>query len=408
MYKILMNWLFCMYVTKGRSIMKKYIISFMIFVLFIGFMQEQVMAKEVNGVNLAKEAKSAILIEQSTGKILFEKNIHEQLPPASLTKVMTLLILMEELDKGTIALDEIVRVSERAASMGGSQVFLAPGEEISVEDLLKSIAIASGNDASVAIAERISGSEEAFVKRMNEKAKELGLKNTKFKNSSGLPAKDQYTSAYDLSLMSKELLKYEEITKYTSIYEDYLRKGQDNEFWLVNTNKLVRFYNGVDGIKTGFTREAKYGLAATAKRGDMRIIAVVMGAETVKKRNAMVSQMLDYSFNHFNTHILFEKNSVVTKLNMLRSAEKNIKIITENPISVLYKKGESIDDIQVEINLKESINFPIAKGEEVGSIFVKHDGETISSHPLTVEKTIEKASYLNLFKRTFQKMLNLK
>lgn len=388
--------------------MKKYIVSLIIVVLFLGSIQVKVRAEESKEGNLAEGAKSAILIEQSTGKILYEKNSHEPLPPASLTKVMTLLILMEELDKGTIALDEIVRISERAASMGGSQVFLAAGEEISVEDLLKSIAIASGNDASVAIAERISGSEEAFVKRMNEKAKELGLKNTNFKNSSGLPAKDQYMSAYDLSLMSRELLKYDKITNYTSIYEDYLRKGQDNEFWLVNTNKLVRFYDGVDGIKTGFTREAKYGLAATAKKENMRIIAVVMGADTVKKRNAMISQMLDYSFNHYNSHVLYDKKEVITELELLQAAEEKVKVITENPISVLYKKGESIDDIDLVIAMEENLTLPIARGQVIGSLEVKRANKKISSHPLTVARDIEKASFLKLVKRSFKNMLNLK
>lgn len=389
--------------------MKKYIFTIIVSLILIGTMPGKIFAEEAeNTISLAEEAKSAILLEQSTGKILFEKNAHEKLPPASLTKVMTLLLVMEELDKGTLTLDEIVRVSERAASMGGSQVFLAPGEEISVEDLLKSIAIASGNDASVAIAERISGSEEAFVKRMNEKAKELGLKNTTFKNSSGLPAKDHFSSAYDLAIMSKELLKYESITNYTSIYEDYLRKGQDNEFWLVNTNKLVRFYDGVDGIKTGYTREAKYGLAATAKKADMRIIAVVMGADTVKKRNSMVSQMLDYSFNHFDTHRLFDKQEIVTKIDVLQSEEEEIKVITETPISVLHKKGEALDDIHTEINMQESLTLPIEKGEQIGSLIVRRGKDEISVHPLTVERDIHKASYLNLVKRSFKKMLKIK
>jgi len=387
--------------------MKKYIIGLVITVLLISFTNLEVFAEEKGDLSLAEEAKSAMLIEQSTGRLIFEKNPHEKLPPASLTKVMTLLLVMEELHHEKLALDESVRVSERAASMGGSQVFLAAGEEITVEDLLKSIAIASGNDASVAIAERISGSEEAFVDRMNEKVKELGLKNTNFKNSSGLPAKDHYSSAYDLAMISKELLKYENITNYTSIYEDYLRKGEENEFWLVNTNKLVRFYDGVDGLKTGFTREAKYGLAATAKKDNMRIIAVTMGAETVKKRNAMVSQMLDYSFNHYSTHRLYEKNEVIETIDNLKSKEEEIKVITEYPISVLHKKGEELEDYYTEVHLKDAIDLPINRGEVVGLLQVMKGHEKISVHPLTVERDIKNASYFDLIKRSLKKLLNL-
>src|SRR5690625_5068886 len=201
----------------------------------------------------------------------------------------------------------MVRISERASSMGGSQIFLEAGEEMSVNDLLKGIAVASGNDASVALAERIAGSEEAFVEKMNNKVKELKLKNTHFQNTTGLPAEDHYSTSHDIAIIAKELLKYESITEYTSLYEDYLRKGEENEFWLVNTNKLVKFYPGVDGLKTGFTNEAKYCLTATAKKHDMRVIAVVMGADKPKERNAAISNMLDYAFNHFETKNLFEK-----------------------------------------------------------------------------------------------------
>lgn len=388
--------------------MKKYISFILVVLVSICIFPLQNFAKEQEEHSLAKEAKSAILMEQNTGKILFEKNAHEKLPSASLTKVMTLLITMEELYKGNIELDEVVTVSERAASMGGSQVFLEAGEEITIEDLIKSIAIASGNDASVAIAERISGSEEAFVKRMNEKARELGLENTKFQNSSGLPAEDHYTSAYDLAIMSQELLTYEAITKYTSIYEDYLRKGQENEFWLVNTNKLVRFYDGVDGLKTGYTQEAKYGLAATAKRDNMRVIAVIMGAETSKKRNAMISQMLDYTFNQYELENLFEENEIVTSVDLLKAEKEIVDIITERPISILYKKGESLENLESEITIEHPLQVPLQKGQEIGTFIVKHQGKVVSKTPLTVKEDVKEASYLTLFKRTFKNMLKIK
>src|SRR5690625_4678839 len=299
--------------------MKKYILisslAFtMLFATTFSVHGEEKSKSDENSINLAEDAKSAILIERDTGKKLFDKNAHEKLPPASMTKVMTLLLIMEALDKGDLKKDEMIRISERASSMGGSQIFLEAGEEMSVNDLLKSVAVASGNDASVALAERIAGSEEAFVELMNKKATALGLENSHFANSSGLPANDLYSTAYDLAIIARELLKYESITNYTSIYEDYLRKGKKNEFWLVNTNKLVKFYPGVDGLKTGYTTEAKYCLTATAKKDDMRVIAVVMGAESVKKRNATVSGMLDYAFNHYDTNKLYDKHEKLTSL----------------------------------------------------------------------------------------------
>lgn len=220
---------------------------------------------------------------------------------------MTMLLIMEALDQGKIALDDKVRVSENAASMGGSQIFLEVGEEMTVKDLLKGIAIASGNDASVAMAEYIAGSEEGFVHMMNKKVEELGLKNTHFVNSNGLPENDHYTSAYDIAIMSRELLKYEKITEFTGIYEDYLRKDTDNPFWLVNTNRLVRFYEGADGLKTGYTSEAKYCLSATAKRGSLRVIAVVMGEPNTKTRNKEISQLLDFAFSQYKNEVIYQK-----------------------------------------------------------------------------------------------------
>ncbi len=356
-------------------------------------------------LNLAPDAKSAILIERDTGKMLYDKNAHEKLPPASMTKVMTLLLIMEALDTGKINKDEIIRVSERAASMGGSQIFLEAGEEMSVNDLLKGVAIASGNDASVALAERISGSEEAFVKKMNEKAKELGLKNTQFQNTTGLPAKNHYSTVYDMAIMAKELLKYETITEYTSKYEDYLRKGQENEFWLVNTNKLVKFYPGVDGLKTGYTNEAKYCLTATAEKNDMRIIAVVMGADSTKERNATVSQMLDYAFNHFETTNLYQKGQTITTLQLLKAEEKDINVVASESISTIHKKGESNGKIKASVKLNTSLNLPIKKGSQVGQLVVKNNNKVVSKSPLIVDHDVKTASYLTLFKRTVQSMV---
>ncbi|SHF58341.1 D-alanyl-D-alanine carboxypeptidase family protein [Ornithinibacillus halophilus] len=387
--------------------MKKFVVSFVLIILMMS-MNSLVFAEEnkSEGENtkLAEDAKSAILIERDTGEILFEKNSNEELPPASMTKVMTLLLIMEALDKGVIEKDETIRVSENAAGMGGSQIFLEAGEEMTVNDLLKGVAVASGNDASVALAERIAGSEEAFVQKMNEKVKKLGLENTKFQNVSGLPAEDHYSTAYDMAIMAKELLKYESITEYTSIYEDYLRKGTEDEFWLVNTNKLVRFYPGVDGLKTGFTSEAKYCLTATAKKNDMRVVAVVMGIDTPKERNATVSQMLDYAFNSYDTKKLFDKDQTITTLEILKAEQKKVDVVASESISTIYRKGDSLDDITTSVKIESELSLPIKKGDQVGVLKVMSGEETLSETPLTVNENIDKASYFTLVKRSLEKL----
>ncbi|MGJ9456875.1 D-alanyl-D-alanine carboxypeptidase family protein [Oceanobacillus sp. CF4.6] len=389
--------------------MKKYITFFTLMIAIAITVPFSVFAEENNNaLKLAEDAKSAILLEQDTGEILFNKNDHEQLPPASMTKIMTLLLIMEALEEGKLNKEEIIRVSERAASMGGSQIFLEAGEEMSVNDLLKGVAIASGNDASVALAETISGSEESFVEEMNKKVKELNLENTKFQNTTGLPAEDHYSTAYDMAIIANELLKYETITEYTSVYEDYLRKGQDNEFWLVNTNKLVRFYPDVDGLKTGYTNEAKYCLTATAERNNMRVIAVVMGAESPKERNAMVSGLLDYAFNQFETNKLFDKDEKITEVQLLKSKKRSIDIVSNQSVSTLHKKGETEKDITTEIVLEEDWDLPVKKGEEVGKLYVKDGEKILSEVPLTVEEDVEKASYLSLLKRTMQEMAKIR
>ncbi|WP_106497348.1 D-alanyl-D-alanine carboxypeptidase family protein [Lentibacillus sp. Marseille-P4043] len=369
------------------------------------FGEEKDTDKTDQSVNLAPDAKSAILMERDTGKLLFDKNADEKLPPASMTKIMTLLLIMEQLDKGNLQLDEKVRVSERAASMGGSQIFLEAGEEMTVDDLLKGIAIASGNDASVALAEKIAGSEEAFVQKMNEKVAELNLKNTHFNNTTGLPADDHYSTAHDMAVMAKELLKYEAITNYTSIYEDYLRKGTEDEFWLVNTNKLVKFYPGVDGLKTGYTNEAKYCLTATAEKQDMRVIAVVMGAKTTKERNETVSQMLDYAFSQFGTTKLFEKGQTITTLDLLKAENKKLNVVASESISTLHKKDEEPKNITTSVKLKNSLDLPLSKGDQVGTLTVKDGDKVLSKTPLTINKNVQPASFLTLFKRSINEMV---
>ncbi len=358
-------------------------------------------AEEKTGVELADNVKSAILIERDTGKVLYEKNSNESLPPASMTKVMTMLLIMEALDEGKLSYNEKVRASEYAASMGGSQIFLEAGEEMTVEELLKGIAIGSGNDAAVAMAERIAGSEEAFIDMMNKKAEELELKDTKFQNTTGLPVEEHYSSAHDMAIMSKELLKYEDITKYTGKYEAYLREDTDNKFWLVNTNKLVRFYPGVDGLKTGFTREAMYCLTATAEKDGMRVIAVVFGAPTPKDRNAQVTKMLDYAFSQYKTHPMFERNHVMGSAKISKGKDKTLDVVTSEPISLLTKKGENIDDVSQKVTVHKDLKAPIKKGDPVGELVIEKNGEKLIQSPLVAKEDIDKASWWDLFKRSF-------
>jgi len=358
-------------------------------------------AVEKKEVDLAENAKSAILIERDTGTVLYDKNADEKLSPASMTKIMTLLLIMEAIEKGELSLKEKVRTSEYAASMGGSQIFLEPGEEMTTEEMLKGITIGSANDASVAMAERLAGSEEAFVKKMNEKAAQLGLKNTKFQNATGLPVADHYSSAHDMSVMAKELLKYSLITKFTSTYEDYLREDTDKKFWLVNTNRLVKFYPGVDGLKTGYTAEAKYCLTATAKKGDMRVIAVVFGASTPKERNAQVTKMLDYAFAQYTTHPIYKKDEKLAEAKVSKGESKLVTGVTSEPISILTKKGSTAKDFTKKITMNQDLKAPIKKGDQIGTLQLKKDGKVYVESPIIAKESVEEASWWQLYKRAF-------
>lgn len=358
-------------------------------------------AEEKNNTDLVSNVRSAILIERDTGKILYQKNSNQELPPASMTKIMTMLLIMEAIDEGKLSWNEKIRASEYAASMGGSQIFLEPGEEMTTKELLKGIAIGSGNDASVAMAERVAGSEKAFVEKMNEKAKELGLKHTHFKNTTGLPVSGHYSTAHDMAIMARELLKYEDITKFTGLYEAYLRENTDKKFWLVNTNKLVRFYPGVDGLKTGFTSEAKYCLTATAQKNGMRVIAVVFGAPTSKERNAQVTKMLDYAFSQYETHPLFKRNQLVGKVNVSKGKAKTVDAVTSEPLSLLTKKGEKTTNIEKKVIYRKNLKAPIQKGDQVGYIKLVQNGKVLLESPVVAKKNVQEAGWWTLYKRAF-------
>ncbi|MGF7030403.1 D-alanyl-D-alanine carboxypeptidase (penicillin-binding protein 5/6) [Paenibacillus mucilaginosus] len=358
-------------------------------------------------VDLAPNATSAVIIDADTGTVIFEKNKDAKLPPASITKIMTMLLTMEALDAGKLKMDDKVPTSEYAASMGGSQIFLEPGEEMTVQDMLKGIAMASGNDASVAMAEKIAGSEEAFVRMMNERAEQLGMKNTKFVNPNGLPAEGHVSSAYDIALMSRELLKHEEITKFTGQYQDYLRKDTPKPFWLVNTNKLVRFYNGADGLKTGYTSEAKFCLSATAKRDNLRVISVVMGEPDTKTRNAEVTRLFDYSFSQYTNLPIYKTGDAIGEMKVGKGEVPVVPLTAKHSYSLLLKKGEAADGIRHEVQLLPDLKAPVAAGQSIGKIVVYKGDQVINEFQLESPVEVKKAGWWTLTKRTAKKMFFL-
>ena len=294
----------------------------------------------VKAIELAPNSKSAIIIEASTGDILYEKNSHEKLPPASMTKMMSMLLVLENIEKGNLKWEDIVTASANASSMGGSQILLETGEEMSVYDLFKGVAVASGNDAVVALAEAVAGSVDEFVSMMNKRASELGLNDTYFKNPHGLNDTNHYSSAYDMAIIAKELSKHEKIFEFTSIYEDYLRQDTNRKLWLVNTNKLVRFYKGVDGFKTGYTKEAGYCLTATIDKG-FRIIAVVMGEPSTELRNKEVSEMIDYAYAQYKLIKILSKDDTIGEYMVEKGKNKYVTLVPSGDVTVLNKKSDS-------------------------------------------------------------------
>jgi D-alanyl-D-alanine carboxypeptidase (penicillin-binding protein 5/6) len=357
-------------------------------------------------VQIAKQAAAAVVMDAATGTVLYEKNSHDKLPPASITKIMTMLLTMEAIDSEKAKLTDKIRTSERAASMGGSQIYLEPGEEMSLEEMLKAIALGSANDASVAVAEHLAGSEEEFVRLMNERAQELGMKDSHFVNCNGLPTDNHYSSAYDVAIMSRELLKHEMILKWTSMYQDYLRKDSEKPFWLVNTNKLVRFYTGVDGLKTGFTGESKYCLSATAKRGSFRVISVVMGEPTSAVRNMEIAGMLDWAFANFDSQAIYKKGQVIQNVHVNKGFTESVPLIAKDTVGILTKKGEKKDAYTQKTELLP-IQAPIQKGTVVGHVIILNGGKEISRTEVIVEEDVAKAGLGTMFKRTLRNWLRL-
>ena len=354
---------------------------------------------------LAPNASSVIVLEPTTGEIIYERNSHERRHPASMTKVMTMLLVMEAIEKGIIKWEDMITVSSNASSMGGSQILLETGEQMSVYDMFKGLSVASGNDAAVALAEKIAGTEEMFVKMMNDKAKELGLKDTNFKNSHGLDEANHYSTAYDMAMMAKELVKHEKVFEFTSIYEDYLRKGTDRSFWLVNTNKLVRFYKGVDGLKTGYTAEAGFCITATANINDMRIIAVVMGEPDSDTRNKDVSSIFDYVYAQYGLQKIVDTETILKEVKVEKGKNEYAKIVAKEDITDLYNKNDGETDFTYDIDINK-IKAPISKGDVVGKLTLKENGNTIKTVDLTVQEDVKKANIFELYLRYLKQIFN--
>lgn len=357
-------------------------------------------------LNLAENAGSAIMIESSTGEILYKKNANQRMAPASMTKIMSLILIMENIESGRLKWNDIVVVSANASSMGGSQIFLETNEMMTVEDLVKGICIASGNDAVVALAEKIAGTEESFVKLMNQKVRELGLKNTNFVNSTGLDADNHYSSAYDMAMMAKELIKHEKILEFSSIYEDYLRKNTDNSFWLVNTNKLVRFYSYIDGLKTGFTSKAGYCLTATGKKNGMRLITVVMNEENTDNRSKDTIAMMDYGFNMYSLDKVVKKDDVLGKIKINLGKDEYMDIVSMSDITVLNNNQKDKRNVTYDV-VTNDINAPVKIGDIVGKVNVYEDGNYKYSVDLTVSSNVDKANIFMIFLRNLKDIVSI-
>lgn len=350
-------------------------------------------------------SKSAILMDVSSGKVIFEKNSNEKLPPASVTKVMTMLLIVEALESGKIKIDDEVQISENASSMGGSQIFLEPGETQKVDDLLKGIAVASANDACVAMAEYIGGSVEEFVVLMNNKAKELGMVNTNFVNTNGLPVENHYTTAYDIALMSKELLSHEIISKYLTTWMDNVVVGKNkNTVGLANTNKLVKYYNGTTGVKTGFTNEAKFCVSASAKRDNTHLVCVILGGETSQERFKDATTLLNYGFANYDTQKIIQKDTKVTTVQVDKAKEEIVDVVCKDDLDILLKKGED-KEFTKKIELSKDIKLPVKKGDTIGKLQVYQKDKLIGEIDLISNKDINRANYFEMLEKVVYSLM---
>ena len=343
------------------------------------------------------KAKAAVLMDAGSGKVLMAQNAHEKLYPASVTKIMTLLLVTEAIDSGKISLTDMVTVSKEAAEKGGSQIWLEVGEQMSVDDLLKASAVASANDACEALAEYVAGSSDAFVRQMNERAQQLGMNDTHFENCTGLDdtVENHVTSAYDVALMSRELLRHQRITGYTTIWMDSLRNGETQ---LVNTNKLIRFYEGATGLKTGTTSKAGCCVSASAKRGDLHLIAVVLGSDTSDDRFNAARAMFDWGFANYTTEKLEIDASRVPAVGVLKGTESSVMPVMPQAQAVLIEKGKTGEVVQ-EFDLAATVQAPVEKGQLLGRVYFKLNGETLYTYDLISDREIPALTFFESFKR---------
>ena len=354
---------------------------------------------------LVNYSGSAILIENSTGKVLYEKESTKELPPASMTKIMSMIIIMDSIKDGKLKYTDNVVISENASNMGGSQVYLNTNETYKVRELLKSVAIASANDAVVALAEKTYGSVEEFVRKMNEKCKEIGCKNTSFKNPHGLDTEGHYSSSYDMSLMARYLItNHSDILTFTNTYEDYLKRPDGSQTWLVNTNRLVRFYDNIDGLKTGFTEGAGYCLTSTAYRGNMRLISVVMGVDSIDNRTTDTLKLLNYGFNSYKIDVIYKKNKKLGKIKVEKGKLKYVNLLLKEDATELLNINDPKKSYMLNIDTKK-IYAPVKRGDKVGEVeIVDNEGHTVDIVDITVDRTVGKANLLDYFKRNLNEL----
>ena len=378
--------------------------SIMYILILIGAIFPTKVKATSNVSELNINSPSAILIEYSTGNVLYSKNENEKMYPASMTKMMSMYLLLDCIENKTHSFKDIVTVSEYASSMGGSQIFLKENEKMTFEDLFTSIAVASANDSTVALAEYTYGSVESFVDAMNKKAKELNMTNTNFINTTGFHDSNHYTTASDMGILAINLLKNHQKTllKYTSIYETYLRNDGETPFWLVTTNKLLKTYEGMDGLKTGYTKESGYNLTATSSKNNLRFISVAMGAKTAKERNADIVSMLNYGFNNYKTITLYKENDFIKEVTINNSKETNIYLISKEDINVVIKKNATTDKLKISIDLFDN-NAPKNKNEVIGILkVIDENGAILATYNLYISKEATTLSFLDIFTKFFK------
>lgn len=401
-----------------KKIISGYLIAALLFGGFMGIDQFQPQERSISIVNARVEpseketgmkvkAKAAVLMDAVSGEVLFAQNAHKKLPPASVTKVMTMLLILEGCDSGKIRLSDTVTISERAASMGGSQMYMEPGEQHTVEELLKGVAMVSANDGCVALAEHLAGSVEMFVEQMNKRAAELGMKDSHFVNTNGLPVANHYTSAYDIAVMSRALIAFPETAQWFTKWQDTIKvglPGKEKEFGLTNTNKLIKQYPGAIGIKTGFTQDAGYCLSGAAERDGTRLIGVILGCTTSNIRFAEIKRLLDYGFSNYESVKIAEKGQVQKALKIEKGTPSKVDVIMEDDAAILVKKGNK-NRIKTKIEMDGYIKLPLKRGQKLGELVVLQDGKEKERFPIVARDSAKKASIKELYIQMMKKLI---